>query len=223
MRCHRAGKEEALKASLPRRRLIPKWRPVAITLSKTEAHSTRVRNQRSLETPRDELNLAIAEWRSSKSPGMLGEVLSFSVHGELREQVIAAGYEALRDGSRVTEVQEQLIHSLGKASTTAATSSAVPIETGSSSHPFQEPIRRLRGLLRLAPDNPLALLDFAQLQAAVGKLDSAERALKTALVLSPNNRTVLRSAATIFRARRSTGPRTTSSSVDIREQPKTRG
>lgn len=59
-------------------------------------------------------------------------------------------------------------------------------------HPFQDPIRRLRGLLRFAPDNSLALLDFAQLQAAVGKNGAAERALRTALSLAPSNRLVLR-------------------------------
>ena len=59
-------------------------------------------------------------------------------------------------------------------------------------------MRRLRALLRTAPDNAFALLDYAQLQAAVGKLPSAERAIRTALSLAPNNRTVIRSAARFF-------------------------
>lgn len=56
-------------------------------------------------------------------------------------------------------------------------------------------MRRLRYLLRVVPDNPLALLDLAQLQAALGKHRNAERSLRAALGLAPNSRIVLRTIA----------------------------
>lgn len=183
---------------LPRRRLIPKWRPVAATLDTTEAIST-ARNQPTPPKEKaEELELAIAEWRESQNVGILGEILSFSVDGTLREKVIAVGYEALDKGVAVTPVQSLLIHDLGKAHDRGDVFTPAPLGPVENAYPFQEPIQRLRALLKYSPDNSLALLDYAQLQTALGKIRTAERALRTALTLSPNNRTVLRTLARFY-------------------------
>jgi tetratricopeptide (TPR) repeat protein len=52
--------------------------------------------------------------------------------------------------------------------------------------------------LKSSPDDALTLLDYAQFQAAIGRLERAERAIRTAVTLRPNNRTVLRTAARFF-------------------------
>ena len=102
-----------MRSALPRRRLIPKWRPVAVTLATTEATSTEGKEaQQSLSENPEVLEKAIAQWRESKAPGLLGEVLSFSVHHNLLNKVIAIGREALRTGSAVTGVQAALIRDL---------------------------------------------------------------------------------------------------------------
>jgi len=182
---------------LPQRRLIPRWRPVAATLATTEALSTSSRVPEEFSGSPDELDKAILLWRETKAPGMLGEVLSFSVHQNLLQKVIEIGHEATQSGAPVTFVQSMLI--LGfrdiENANTQLGAYAVPSD---ESNPFQAPIRRLRALLRSAPDNVLALLDFAQLQVAVGKTKTAERALRTALNLAPNNRVVLRTVARFF-------------------------
>jgi tetratricopeptide (TPR) repeat protein len=169
-------------------------------LNTVEATSTARKNTVPQAENSEELNLAISQWRKSKSPGLLGEILSFSVDSELREQVIAVGYEALNGGSAVTPVQNLLIRDLGKTHGREETYTAVapgPVEV-EVAFPFQEPIQRLRTLLRYAPDNALALLDYAQLQTALGKANSAERALRTALGIAPNNRTILRTLARFY-------------------------
>ncbi|GAI55051.1 unnamed protein product, partial [marine sediment metagenome] len=56
----------------------------------------------------------------------------------------------------------------------------------------------MRELLRVAPDNAFALLDYAQLLTALGKLKAAEKTLRTALSVSPDNRTVLRTIARFY-------------------------
>lgn len=183
---------------LPRRRLIPKWRPVAATLNTTEAASTARRETTQPTENAEELELAIAQWRESKNPGLLGEILSFSVDSSLREKVIAVGYEALDKGAAVTPVQSLLIHDLGKTHAREEAYTAAPLGPVENAYPFQEPIQRLRALLKYSPDNTLALLDYAQLQTALGKIKSAERALRTALALSPDNRTVLRTFARFY-------------------------
>lgn len=183
---------------LPRRRLIPKWRPVAATLNTAEAISTAHKATPVPVESAEELGLAITHWRASKNPGLLGEILSFSVDNQLREQVIAVGYEALNGGAVVTPVQSMLIHDLGKTHGSEDSYTPVPLGPVEAAYPFQEPIQRLRALLRYSPDNALALLDYAQLQTALGKIKSAERALRTALAISPNNRTVLRTLARFY-------------------------
>jgi Flp pilus assembly protein TadD len=129
---------------------------------------------------------------------MLGEVLSFSVHSDLIDKVTIVASEALKSGAAMTGVQSRLIHDLLRASDGEGLLASAVTQSDIEGHPFQGPIRRLRDLLRSAPDNTLALLDYAQLQAAVGKLDAAERAIRTALALSPNSRIVLRTAARYF-------------------------
>lgn len=185
-----------MKSSLPTRRLIPRWRSSASTLDQVEATSTAQKlPTRGIEENAARLDEAIAEWRTTNSPGMLGEILSFSVDPRLLPRVVEIGYEAIRASAPTTPIQEALIHGLGKAQTDTEPFLAVVPDEGSSLHPFQQRIRQLRSLLRMAPDNPLALLDFAQLQAAVGKNRAAERSLRVALSLTPSNRTVLRTLA----------------------------
>lgn len=187
-----------MKANLPQRRLIPKWRPVATTLQAAEATSVGLPESRVLSGNPDELRTAIELWRATKASGVLGDVLSFSVHPELQDLVLNVGKEAIRIGAPVTKVQSMLIRDLDKGPDAAAVLPDVSMDRIGTIHPFQEPIRRLRALLRTAPDNALALLDYAQFQSAIGKLTSAERSLRVALNLAPNNRTVIRTAARFF-------------------------
>lgn len=183
-----------MKLSLPQRRLIPRWRPIAATLKTTEALSTERRVNEEFSGEPEYLDKAISHWRETKAPGMLGEVLSFSVHPNLLQKVIEIGHEAIKAGAPITVVQSMLIHDLSAEKVADLLVEAGTDPTGES-RPFQQPIKRLRALLRSAPDNTLALLDYAQLQVAVGKPKAAEKALRTALNLAPNNRLVIRTTA----------------------------
>lgn len=185
-----------MKSSLPTRRLIPRWRSSISTLGQAEALSTTQQKSANAGVKEDSVKLeeAISEWRATNSLGMLGEVLSFSVDPNLLERVIAIGDEAVMGDLPKTPTQRALISGLRKPIREHEPPSGV-VRDGDVSHPFQHRIRALRSLLRVAPDNPLALLDFAQLQAAVGKNEAAERCLRTALNLAPGNRTVLRTLA----------------------------
>lgn len=186
-----------MRMFLPKRRLIPRWRPIAATLKKTEASSTDKREVEAFTGTPEALNEAISLWRESKAPGMLGDVLSFSVHPNLLQDVIKVGHEALQTGATVTTVQSALIRSLLEDGNDDPTQQDALVAEGTP-HPYQQPIRRLRALLRVVPDNTLALLDYAQLQVAVGKPKAAGRSLLTALNLAPNNRLVIRTLARYF-------------------------
>ena len=186
-----------MKANLPTRRLIPKWRPVAATLVTAEASSIEMREPKGLICDPQELDQAISLWRETQAPGALGEVLSFSVHPDLTDKVRDVGREAILAGAPLSTVQKSLISDLWSGDDALQLPSSDDFNQ-SASHPFQAPMKRLRALLKSSPSNALALLDYAQLQAAVGKTRAAERSILTAISLAPNNRTVLRTAARFY-------------------------
>jgi tetratricopeptide (TPR) repeat protein len=187
-----------MKSNLPARRLIPKWRPIATTLRTPDAVPIPVARSQPLRCDREEFDRAVEHWRRTKTPGALGDVLSFGVHQDLAEEVAALGYEALRAGASLTSVQQLLIQDIGKHQGLIPAQFEGAVPSNDNLHPFQAPIRAVRALLKSAPDNALALLDYAQFQAAVGRLERAERAIRTALSLRPDNRLVLRTAARFF-------------------------
>ena len=187
-----------MKANLPLRRLIPKWRPVSATLEKAEAISLEKRKTHPLFGDPEELEKAVKLWRETKAPGALGDVLSFSVHPDLVATVRDIGREAIRSGAKVSNIQNSHIADLGQEESAIQLLPAFGFGDVGIVHPFQAPVRRLRALLRTTPANALALLDYAQLQAALGKREAAEKSIVTALGLSPNNRTVIRTAARFY-------------------------
>lgn len=209
-----------MKAILPTRRLIPKWRSVRRTLATQEAAPTPTSvsppaAQRSsgagahpaaepppeeLPVDLDEFEQAVALWNEHQEPGILGDILSFSIHSTLERRIIEIGTKAIRGGAPVTPAQRFVIRHL--AHTNGDSEDLQLLEPGApgkaQTQPFAESIRKLRALLRTDPSNALALLDFAQLQAAIGRNDVAERALRTALGEAPNSRLVLRSLARFY-------------------------
>jgi tetratricopeptide (TPR) repeat protein len=187
-----------MKSNLPARRLIPKWRPVATSLRTPDAVPIPTARSRPLLGDREEFEHAVKHWRQTKTPGALGDVLSFGVCQNLVEEVAALGYTALRTGAALTSVQQMLIQDIGKHQGLIPAQFEGAVPSSDNLHPLQAPIRAVRALLKSAPDNALALLDYAQFQAAVGRMERAERAIRTALSLRPDNRLVLRTAARFF-------------------------
>lgn len=179
-----------MKSSLPRRRLIPRWRSVSQSLRtpETGALSGRIVPYRGDDEALEE---SVAQWRANPTAGHFGDVLSFGVHAELISRVLDIARESEQKGTPTTRVQDVLVKDLRDDDD--GSNSNVDMEEGTS--PFQARTRDLRRLLRVAPSNVLALLDFAQVQIAVGKQGAAQRTIKSALSLAPDNRLVLRTAA----------------------------
>lgn len=185
-----------MKTALPTRRLIPRWRSVASTLALEEAVTTsRVGRSSPIRENAADLERAIEQWRATPTPGMLGEVLAFSVAPALLEKVLEVGCEAIAARLPTTQSQVELIHELRKSLPDAREIDALSADDGDAVHPYQDRIRKLRSLLRVSPDDSFALLDYAQLQAAIGRNNVADRALKTAMATAPASRAVLRTYA----------------------------
>ena len=166
--------------SLPRRRLIPKWRSISATLSKSESTSIDRNDVKLFLGDEEDLNKAIALWRDSKSPGFLGEVLSFSVHENLTTKIREVANEAIKSNVAATPVQRRFMQDFSQGLIGDYSSQLLNESSISQGYPYQAHVSKLRSLLRAAPENVFALLDYAQFQAAAGKIISAERAIITA-------------------------------------------
>lgn len=184
-----------MKSHLPTRRLIPKWRPIAAALQTPDVTPVPVVTPAPLLGGEDEFQRALAQWQETKSPGALGDLLAFGVVRDMADRVAEVGYTALKAGDPVTPVQSLMIKDIAHHQGLLPLPFQGAISTDDNRHPFQVPIQAVRALLKTAPNNALALLDYAQFQLAIGRPHKAERAIRTALALRPDNRLVLRTAA----------------------------
>lgn len=181
-----------MRSSLPKRRLIPRWRPVAKTLETSEIDSILDEPTKKLAFDHDLFKDTVDAWRTNPTAGHLGDVISFTPDEELRPTIAAIVDEAVRQGHAVSDTQKSIFSEVREQVSD-------PDDTHLSGQlAVQSRVSRLRKELLVAPDNVLALLDMAQLHLAAGKLKAAKRHLFTALNLAPNGRIVLRTAARFF-------------------------
>lgn len=181
-----------MKSSLPRRRLIPRWRPTRKTLETTEVTSTLSQLSQPLRFDRTQFEEAVTAWRTEPTIGHLGDVVSFAGDVDIRPQIVTVVKEAKGKGLGVSPVQEALFREVDEDE---VSQEAYTIE---GREDFRRRVAHLRKSLVVAPENLLALLDLAQLQLAAGKVSAAQRLITTALGIAPNGRLVLRTAARFY-------------------------
>ena len=176
-----------MKISLPRRRLIPRWRPISQTLRTNEIAAVRGTPSPPLIFNQDLFDESVTAWRNNPTAGHLGDIVAFSGDSGLNPKIADLVREAQGKGWPVSAAQHSLFSDLEEDGS-GATFSGTPSV-------FQSRVATLRRQLLIAPENVMALLDIAQLQLAAGKFRAAKRYLDTALQLAPNGRIVLRTAA----------------------------
>lgn len=181
-----------MKLSLPKRRLIPRWRPISQTLETHEVESLQAQPTRNIVFDHELFNETVEAWREHPTAGHLGDVISFSADDELQPRIAQVVGEAIQKGHAVTETQKSIFADW-RAEWEDLHDANTSLLKG-----IQPRVAQLRKELLVAPDNLLALLDMSQLQLASGKHDAAQRYLFTALNLAPNGRIVLRTAARFF-------------------------
>lgn len=166
-----------------------------------EATFNRAALTHEIELDRARLHDAIHEWKLAPTVGLLGDILSYSIDDSLRSEIIRLVQEDPKARSVATVTQAEFIgQMLGDEEP------RMPIdETSQPQNVLQvcDPdVRRnvssLKRMLRANPADPLALLDLAQFQLSSGHVKRAERAVQSALSLSPNSRLALRTAARFY-------------------------
>lgn len=179
------------------RRVVPQWARSTdpeIRFLRSGASSNKPSPPEISNSEKLELNKAIADFKSNPSIGVAADAMRFGLreHGnsDLREIatfILSCGLP-IPDG----------LNRLATATIEDDTSQLYltgPLDTGKPLHPAIHDTRRW---LAKFPRDSLSWLDLGRLHAAAGNLESAKKAVQSSLVLSPNNRVVLRGASRFF-------------------------
>lgn len=176
----------------PTRRLVPRWRPSAITVALGELSSA-AGTPRVWEPNRESLAQREAEWAIHRSPAFAADFVSTAL--------------VLGRPQRAREAAEFLITGGARVSITAKTLAARVLGRGGSAMDappafgvdvHRQEIRRLRSRLVDAPRASIWWVDLALEYAILGEREKAAEMMRRALILSPEDRFVLRAAARLY-------------------------
>lgn len=164
---------------LPPRRLIPRWRQSRFAVQQLDTLGlVKSAGRQAVPVSDEQLVRSLAQWKTHGTLGHLADVLAFASVESLRPLLQQAANAALANDGATAAMKLAAREALSDGSSEKA------IWRGDSQ---RHSVHRLRTLLRLSPNNPLALLDLAQFYLASGKVRAAERALLTARQLAPGS------------------------------------
>ena len=173
------------------RRLVPRWRSFYATLRSGElslpSSSNRIRDD---TTPKFLENLELF----GMAPSLLtaAEVVQFALVNGNEERAIDAARRILTiDVEAAPLVRAQAAIVLRRAGREEDIPAGVL-----SDHVFS--VSNPRKMTRMHPEDPIAWVELALRQTTAGHGRSAERSMRMALRLAPNNRHVVRSASRLF-------------------------
>jgi Tfp pilus assembly protein PilF len=173
--------------------MVPRWRSLAAKLKSRElGNPTKRAAEDSLHaaTPPDLLT-RLERWRLSPSLITAAELVEGCiVEGREREAIDAAQRLVTIDRDAAPLIREQAARLLKRV----GQGESLPADLAADSRGAIPP----RYLTRIHPYDPLAWVELALAQTIRGSSPAAERSMRVALSLAPDNRHVLRSAARMF-------------------------
>ena len=174
----------------PDRRVIPRWRTFTETRRLGELDPIDFVPARP-KVVSDFLTAKIADWRRQRTVGhatdLVGAGITLGREGEVKD----AAKFLLQDDSNASFWGRELAeHALWGRQDSNPDLKLTPVEKST----FNASIKTLRSILRAEPKDPISWVDMARSYACLGLREQADRCMKIALHLSPNNRFVLRSA-----------------------------
>ncbi len=175
-----------------KRRLVPRWRSLQVALKSGELDSPRTPNQKAAigVVPKD-LKDKLALWRQAPSIATAGELVeSALVEGKESEGVAAARF-LLSPTSTATPALQRLANVALGRSGYSIIADAPQLDTADQKRIWRQRTREY-------PQNALAWTELSFLDIINNQPQSAERSMRVALQLAPENRHILRSAARLF-------------------------
>lgn len=172
------------------RDVVPRWRGVADTLASGEFGPVRPRNP--IARPTDQLDQLEYDWSTEGTESFASDFISSALLASFPERAAGAAKFLATEGSTVR------LRRLGREGL------GVPVDPAASvakpSEQFDRAVVRdriasLKKAVWRDPHNALAWAELARYYAVSGQRSQAERALRNALYVAPDNRFLLRSAA----------------------------
>jgi tetratricopeptide (TPR) repeat protein len=174
----------------PRRRnLVPRWRAAAVTMHLPELRSS-MRRRRDYDFGLDEFKDALADWEAHRTPSSAAEVVAAAF-------VADQGQNAIDAARFLAEYEDEAASSLRRSASQTLLSAMLPVPRvqENTTHAL---IHELRAKALAYPTDPMAWIDLALAYTNRGQAGRAERFIRMAISLAPNNRFVLRSAVRYY-------------------------
>ena len=181
------------------RRVVPRWRDSSIAAVTGELTPLQLRSTIQ-GSANNELATLITKWRENRSVSYASDLLAAAMVLDLRDNndvvdaiefIFSLGMDA---SSMVLALAESIIadnHDISNELSSPLTEYTLVNDT-------YEKIRKKKIVLRRQPRNTLAWVDISRYYATLGQDAKALSSMSNALILSPNNRFVLRSAARMY-------------------------
>lgn len=176
------------------RRVVPRWRPFRIAAQTGELDPSTLARTPGFPTPAPgEVEALQSDWERHRTPIHAANLVDAALVLGKTELATGAAEWLLSNGA-VSSISEELARQV-LAPAVPARSSGAQIVTISERH---RRIAAYRKLLRQVPGDPLLWVDLGLEHTALGQLEAARTALRTALGLAPDNRFVVRSASRLY-------------------------
>jgi tetratricopeptide (TPR) repeat protein len=175
------------------RRMVPRWRSLAATLKSQELGLPSAGKSKTLDVAATapDLLTRLERWRLSPSLVSAAELVETCiVEGRENEAIDAALRLVSIDQDAAPLIRTQAAKLLARTGHTDRLPNDISLQPSVSRPP--------RYLTRLHPHDPLAWIELALAQTIGGAPFAAERSMRVALTLAPDNRHVLRSAARLY-------------------------
>lgn len=175
------------------RRLVPRWRSLAVTIDAKELASPAKTDEKNAGyTLAAHLLEKLSRWRNEPNIIAAGELVEAALVEARESEAISAARFLLEERSTATLPLKRLAGlALKRAGRHAELPAALTILARADKNIW-------RKRTRLYPQNPLGWVELALFDVAAGRRDEALRSMLVALQLAPNDRHVLRSAARLF-------------------------
>ena len=174
-----------------RREVIPRWRDLKRTAILGELNSGTLHNHVLNEMPQISLEFKYLEWERNNS-------LSIAI--DLINSAYAAGqFEyAIKPAKFIYENEISVGEALNRIILIILGKEKNEIKFDLDINLIRAEISDMKKKLNFNAKNAVSWLNLGRLYSAVGELKLAERAINNALILSPNNRYIIRSAVNFF-------------------------
>ena len=174
------------------RKVVPRWRPLDITLRHGELNSTAP--PRAQKVTSDFLAQKLMDWRKHQTVGYAADLVGASLTLGRELEVTGAARFLLQNDLRVSSWARELAEQALKTPTNVETVPPAALEKGV----LYARVRDFRNLLRAEPRDPITWVELSRTYAILGLGEQAARSMSVALQLAVNNRFVLRSACRLW-------------------------